>query len=53
MPSKSQRQHDLMRACLDPAYREQREKAGKSVPPQEVCLAFLLADKRKGLWQSQ
>lgn len=51
MPSKSQRQHDLMRACLDPAYREQREKEGKRAPDLETCLQFLQEDREAGLWQ--
>ena len=51
--SKSQAQHEMWALCLDPVQRKARQDAGKSVPPMELCAAFLMADKRKGLWQGQ
>ena len=51
MPSKSQKQHDLMVKCLDPKYRELRKSMGKKVPPLGVCRQFLAEDKAEGKWQ--
>lgn len=51
--SVSQAQHDMWEACLDPKRRQERIDQGKSVPPQTTCAAFLMADKRKGVWQRE
>lgn len=48
MPSKSQKQRNLMAACSRSKGRQWAKKKGVECPPQPVAAEFARADQRKG-----